>query len=252
MALRTAHKLLIRYQGTRFLGWQKTDKGLSVEGLLTEALSFLLKRRVSLDAASRTDAGVHAQAQVVAFSSSEPLGFSEEALKRALNGTLPPDIRVLAIEETTPDFHPTLSAIKKEYVYALCNGPYQLPFHQNFSWHIPKPLDVDAMGSAIPYLLGTHDFSAFCNERALWTRSPICTLENICVDKREQNRLFLTFIGDHFLYKMVRNLTGALVSVGQGDNSPEDLQRILESQDRRLAPMTAPAFGLYLKKVHYL
>jgi tRNA pseudouridine38-40 synthase len=208
-----------------------------------------LRETPKLQAASRTDAGVHAQGQVVNFTTQNPIDLP--LLQRALNGTLPKAISVLSICEAKEDFHPTLGSIKKEYRYALCNGPIQLPFHRHTSWHIPLPLDLEAMRSAAQALLGTHDFSAFCNERSEWDRSPICHLESVSCTPLDDSRLSISVIGDHFLYKMVRNIVGTLVYVGQGKLKEVDLPHILQSKQRVLAGITAPAQGLSLYRVYY-
>ena len=245
-------KFAVRYQGTTFFGWQKTQEGPSIQSALEKACLPLFKTPVQLEAASRTDRGVHAYEQIIACAHFEPCHLPLDQLQRALNARLPSAIQILHIEQVPHDFHPTLQALKKEYLYQVCNTPYQLPFYREFSWHIPKKLDIELMQEGGRLLLGTHDFSAFCNERALWTKNPVCTLEKIEITQREEGRLFITYIGDHFLYKMVRNLTGTLVNLGLKTLSLKNLIIILEHKDRSLAPMTAPAHGLYLNKIYYL
>ncbi len=133
-------KLLIAYLGTSYLGWQKTPMGPSIEEALEKALSIVLQEEKKLQAASRTDAGVHAQGQVVNFTLSS---FKDlKRLKASLNGCLPKDIVVLSAQEMPESFHPTLDAIKKEYIYEICNSTVQLPFHRNTSWHFPYPLKL--------------------------------------------------------------------------------------------------------------
>lgn len=244
--------LIVRYDGTAYLGWQKTGEGPSIEGALNQALAPLVKEKIVLEAASRTDAGVHALGQVVCFSITEQIPLSLHSLQRALNATLPADIRVLTIEERSSDFHPTLDAVKKEYLYVIANTPYQLPFDRNFTWHYPHPLCVEAMQKAGSALLGTHDFSALCNEKSALIKNPICSLEKISVNKTEENKILLTYMGNRFLYKMVRNLTGLLVTAGLGKILPGQIPSLVDSRDRTRLPVTAPASGLYLKKVYYL
>lgn len=241
--------LILSYLGTSFVGWQKSRFGDSIEEELEKALSRILRETPKLQAASRTDAGVHARGQVVNFMTHNPIELP--LLQRALNGTLPKGISVLSIREAEEDFHPTLGSIKKEYHYSLCNGPIQLPFHRHTSWHIPLPLNLEAMRESAQALLGTHDFSAFCNERSEWDRSPICQLESISFTPLAENRLLISVVGDHFLYKMVRNIVGTLVYIGQGKLKREDLPHILQSKQRTLAGITAPAQGLSLYRVFY-
>ncbi|MBI3236537.1 MAG: tRNA pseudouridine(38-40) synthase TruA [Chlamydiales bacterium] len=244
------YKCLLSYKGTNYVGWQKNPFGDTIEERLEKALFQLLKEKISLQAASRTDAGVHAEGQVIQFTTSSSLEDTNGCLS-FLNAHLPCDIRLLSLEQVPSHFHPTLDAIGKEYRYAICNAPFQLPFHQDFSWHFPYPLDIDAMKEASQSLLGSHDFSTFCNERPLWTRNPICSLSSILINKQEENRLFISIYGNHFLYKMVRNLVGTLLYVGCKKISKHSIPSILAEQRRPSAGVTAPAHGLTLKTVFY-
>lgn len=216
--------------------------------MLERSIYQILRKKVSLQAASRTDSGVHAERQVVNFFSDTPLDLRR--FLHGLNGTLPQDIRVLSVEEMPLDFHPTLHAKGKRYTYWICNTPTQLPFYRNLSWHFPYPCDLDKMRKGAENLLGTHDFSSFCNERTLWTRSPICTLQSIDIQRINQ-RISVTIEGDHFLYKMVRNLVGTLAYIGCGKIDLSDIPLILSSQKRNRAGITAPAQGLFLARVFY-
>jgi tRNA pseudouridine38-40 synthase len=145
-------KLLLSYDGTSYLGWQKTAMGPSIEEELEKALSQILQHPVALQAASRTDAGVHAEGQVVNF-------FTEkEILQKSINGVLPKDISVLKLEEAHEAFHPTIDCRGKEYHYFVCTGNTQLPFHRRFSWHFNFPLEVEKMKKAAALLVGKHDF----------------------------------------------------------------------------------------------
>jgi len=150
------------------------------------------------------------------------------------------------------DFHPTLSCRKKEYAYSLCYGTVQMPFFRHTSWHFPYLLDLENMQRAASHLIGTHDFSSFCNERSLWDRSPFCTLEKIEIRNcPEKERLCMVVTGDHFLFRMVRNIAGTLAYVGCGKIDSDQIPTILASRDRTQAGMTAPAHGLTLKHVVY-
>ncbi|MBY0528640.1 MAG: tRNA pseudouridine(38-40) synthase TruA [Rhabdochlamydiaceae bacterium] len=240
-------KLIVCYEGTRYLGWQKNQDAPTIESALERALFQILREKVELQAASRTDAGVHAQGQVVNFKTEHLMDLP--LLIRSLNGVLPQDIRILSAKEMPPDFHPTLDNRGKEYLYQICNSPFQLPFYRHISWHVPTPLDLKQIEKAIPHLLGNHDFSAFCNDRALWTRSPFCTLESISLETLPHHRLQIAVKGDHFLYKMVRNLIGTLVYIGCDKLNPDQIPIILDNKARSLAGVTAPAHGLSLNKV---
>lgn len=244
-------KLIIAYRGTHFSGWQKTGSSAtpSIEETLESALAQILRHKIKLQAASRTDAGVHAEGQAVNFFLQAPLPLP--TLVRSLNGVLPDGIRVHCASEMPFDFHPTLDCKKKEYHYHICNAPFQLPFYKETSWHFIKPLDLEKMEEAASALLGTHDFSSFCNERSLWDRNPICTLESITITSLPHNRLKIAVIGDHFLYKMVRNIAGTLAYCGCGKLSPEEIPAILASKSRARNGVTAPACGLTLKQLFY-
>ena len=168
--MQSNYKLVISYDGTSYAGFQKTKLGPSIQETLERTLEIILRHPVTLQAASRTDAGVHAEGQVINFFTQKPI--VTRTLKYSLNGLLPKEIAILSAEEMPLDFHPTLDPIQKEYWYHICNTAVQLPFDRHTSWHFPSPLDVEAMRQAAEHLLGSHDFSTFCNERKLWDRSP--------------------------------------------------------------------------------
>jgi tRNA pseudouridine38-40 synthase len=234
-------KLIIAYIGTRYLGWQKTREGLSIEEELEKALFQISKEKISLQAASRTDAGVHAKGQVVNFFAAKLF------FKDAVNALLPEDISVLDVSRASMDFHPTLDARSKEYVYEICNTSVQSPFHRKFSWHFPFPLDLAVMQKCAHHLIGTHDFAAFGNERQGGERSVF----RIEILPLENKRVRIVIHGNRFLYKMVRNIVGTLAYIGCGKIPREKLPFILGSHDREQAGMTAPAHGLSLYRVFY-
>lgn len=243
-------RCIISYEGTRYLGWQKTRMGPSIEEELEKAFSILLRHPVELQAASRTDAGVHAKGQVVNFfTSHESLNAYRWLV--GVNALLPLDIRVLHLEEAPQQFHPTLDTIGKIYSYEICTGPVQSPFLHLHSWHFPHSLDMAAMCHASNALLGTHDFSSFCNERSSLEINPLCTIKEIVLSPPCTKRLRILVHGNRFLYKMMRNLVGSIAYVGCGKLAPDAISKILFARDRRLAGMTAPAHGLYLKHVLY-
>lgn len=243
-------RCLLAYEGTRYLGWQKTKMGASIEEELEKALTIFLRHPVTLQAASRTDAGVHARGQVVNFTT--PLASCEPSrLIRAINALLPHDIRLLHVEEVVSDFHPTLHAVGKVYAYEICTQTAQSPFLHLFSWHFPYSLNKEMIAEAASALLGTHDFSSFCNEKSLHDKSPLCTIDSILIEDLEKGRWKIIVQGNRFLYKMMRNLVGSLVYAGCGKLAPSSMAYILSARDRRLAGMTAPAHGLYLQHVLY-
>jgi len=236
-------KLVLAYDGTAYLGWQKTDMGPSIEEELQKVLEQILQHPVKLQAASRTDAGVHAEGQVVNFFTEK----NTDRLLRGCNGLLPEDIRVLKVEEMPDRFHPTLGATGKEYHYSVCLGPTQLPFQRKFSWHFVKPVDVQKMREAAQFLIGRHDFSALTNKQQEDNYREVFRIE---IDEIS-DRLKIRVAGNHFLYKMVRNIVGTLIYAGCGMLSLEEVRLLLEKRDRTAAGMTAPAHGLTLKHVKY-
>ncbi len=242
-------KLVITYFGASYAGWQKTIMGPSIESTLEEALAKILQHPVKLQAASRTDAGVHARGQVVNFFTQKQIPLNR--LMTSLNGVLPKEIAVLSIEEMSDSFHPTIDSIKKEYWYEICNSRVQLPFHRHTSWHFFYPLNIEAMRKAATLLIGIHDFSAFCNELNDRDRDPICHLEKIEIIKVSSERIRITLCGNRFLYKMARNIAGTLAYVGSSKLTEDACAGILKCKDRTLAGVTAPAHGLTLNHVFY-
>ncbi|MEI8125166.1 MAG: tRNA pseudouridine(38-40) synthase TruA [Parachlamydiaceae bacterium] len=241
-------KLVVAYDGTNFLGWQKTKTGRSVEEELEKVLTQVLQHEIKLQAASRTDAGVHATGQVVNFFTTKDISFSK--LHIALNSLLPQDVAVVTVDEMPEAFHPTLDCTGKEYHYNICYGITQLPHRRLYSWHSPHKFEIAKMDEAIPFLIGSHDFSSFCNTKKNeeYTDS-VRDLQQISIVNLPDNTLRFELRGNSFLYKMVRNLVGTLVYVGQGKIQSKELPGILAARSRPLAGVTAPAHGLFLHQV---
>ncbi|MGL4539865.1 MAG: tRNA pseudouridine(38-40) synthase TruA [Candidatus Rhabdochlamydia sp.] len=242
-------KMTIAYDGTPYLGWQKNNAGASIEECLQTALQQVLQEDIALSAASRTDAGVHAKGQVVNFFTTRPLCLHK--LQRSLNSLLDDAIAVLNIEEVPMQFHSTLHSIKKEYWYHICFGRIQNPFFRRTSWHFPRLLELDEMQKAAHSLIGEHDFSAFCNARSLWNRGTVCHLKELSISLISKDRMRFIILGDHFLYKMVRNLVGTLAYVGCTKLVANQISNFLTNKDHSQIGMTAPSHGLVLKKVYY-
>lgn len=243
-------KLLVAYAGTNYFGWQKNGESASIEGTLGTALSKVLQHDVYLQAASRTDAGVHADGQVVNFLTHRPLRFSKFRLH--VNSLLPADLVVLQAEEASPDFHPSLHVKGKEYHYHLCCHAVQRPKNRQFIWHYPRNVHLASMREAARLLAGTHDFAAFCNHKpGLVYSSTMRSVSKIEIEERAEGCFCFIVEGDHFLYKMVRTLVGTIVYAGMGKLQPSDIPRIIRSKDRTQAGITAPAHGLTLFKVNY-
>jgi tRNA pseudouridine38-40 synthase len=244
-------KIKLAYDGTAYLGWQKTKMGPSIEQTLQEKIEQILQHPVRLQAASRTDAGVHAVGQIINFKTTkESLDLKKLAL--SLNSLLPKDLCVLEAECVHEDFHATLDCRGKEYHYTVCYGHTQLPMHRLYSWHFPHALNLEEMKKAAKDLVGEHDFAAFCNAKKSETyKDTIRHVKAIEIEEIADQRLLFKISGNHFLYKMVRNLVGTLIHIGCGKLKSQEITSILASGDRRQAGVTAPASGLALRHVFY-
>ncbi|MFZ0564894.1 MAG: tRNA pseudouridine(38-40) synthase TruA [Chlamydiales bacterium] len=244
--------LVLAYDGTKFLGWQQTSMGPSIEETLMEILEQILQEKVALQAASRTDAGVHADGQVVNFFTHK-IHLDTASLMMSLNRLLPKSISVIQAKMMPPQFHPTLDAIGKKYYYSLCLGSFQLPKHRFFSWHVPYPLDRGKMETTARYFIGEHDFSAFCNQlQQVDYQHKNRKIFAIDLFACEKNRMRIEVSGNQFLYKMVRNIVGTLVHAGMGRLSPEKVLALLSDPAQKWWKWTAPAHALVLKEVFYL
>jgi tRNA pseudouridine38-40 synthase len=241
-------KLTLSYDGTRLVGWQRQAEGESVQGVLEDALARFEGGPVTVHGAGRTDAGVHALGQVA----SVEVAFTHDVatLARALNAQLPEDVRVLSVEEAAEGFHARFSARSKAYRYCIRNGAVATPFERAYVWHVPQPLDVDAMRQAASRLLGRHDFSTF---RSIGTEVPdaVRTLHTSDVVGDAGSLLTYEVSGDGFLRHMVRAIVGTLVEVGRGWRAPSQMDALLQARDRARAGATAPPHGLFLVRVDY-
>lgn len=244
------YRLLLSYDGSAYCGWQVQNNGLSIQGLVQEHLAVLLRQNCHVTGSGRTDAGVHAKAQVAHFDGPEDLDLRR--IHISLNALLPSDIRVLSIERAPEDFHARYSAKRKLYCYSLCLGKVQSPFLRRYSLHHPRKLQLDRMDEACALLLGTHDFTSFANSAHEGSAAinAVRTLYR-CEIERQNDRAFIYFEGNGFLYKMVRNLVGSLLEVGLDKKTVADFKAALEAQDRKASGPTAPATGLCLERVDY-
>lgn len=242
------YKLTLCYDGTRYRGWQKqgnTDN--TIQGKLEALLSRLLAQEVEVAGCGRTDAGVHARAQVCSFRAETAM--SCEELLAALRQYLPEDIGAISLETAPPRFHARLSCSGKTYVYRIWNSETPNVFERRYLLPAPEALDTAAMQKAAALLCGRHDFAAFCSLKRM-KKSSVRELRRLEI-RRESEELRLVFEGDGFLYNMVRILTGTLLEIGRGERAPEDVTAILLSRDRAQAGPTAPAQGLTLWSVEY-
>jgi tRNA pseudouridine38-40 synthase len=243
-------KITLQYDGTDYVGWQRQAAGTSIQGLLEDALTPIAGTHVTVHGAGRTDAGVHALAQVASVSF--PGAHESIVLARAVNAVLPPEVRVLAVEDVPADFHARFSALGKTYEYRLVNAPIVSPFLVRYVWHVPNPLDLDAMKRAAAHLVGRHDFAAF-QAAGSDVDSSERTIKAIDWDDgdRPDVPLAIRVNGDGFLRHMVRNIAGTLVDIGLGRWTSNQMVEILASRDRAKAGATAPARGLFLVWVEY-
>ncbi|MCB1085263.1 MAG: tRNA pseudouridine(38-40) synthase TruA [Chlamydiia bacterium] len=241
-------KLVVAYDGTDFFGWQASIDGETIEAALQRVLEKIYQHPIALQAASRTDRGVHAARQVVNYKTEKELDL--DRLLISLNQLLPETIRVLEAKKVEERFHPTLDAQGKIYHYHLCTGGVQSPFRRHFSWHIHTPLDLSLMREGASHFLGTRDFASLTNAQEPRPNETVRTLRRLDIFEVEGGIRF-EVEGDNFLYKMVRNLVGTLVYLGQGKLTLEEVRSLLKRQDRTYAGVTAPARGLTLFQVIY-
>ncbi len=243
-------KLTIAYDGTNYFGFQKQPgTGLpTIQETLEKILSGQVERDVKIIGASRTDAGVHAQGQVINFDANGwniPIG----KIPLALNGLLPKDIVVKSADDVSVDFHARFCAKGKKYCYKIHNSWLPDPFLRRYSMFEPRSLDLEAVREAASYLEGTHDFSAFQAEGSP-VKSAVRTLHRIKIQSKG-SLIYLFFIGDGFLYNMIRILTGTLLDIGLHKYPPVQVMKILESGLRTNAGPTVPPWGLSLIEVYY-
>jgi tRNA pseudouridine38-40 synthase len=244
-------KLTLQYDGTEYVGWQRQGNGPSIQALVEDSLERIEGARVVVHGAGRTDAGVHALAQVASVALSAAL--EPARLARALNAVLPAAVRVLAVEEVEPHFHARFSSIGKVYEYRIVNAPLVSPFLHRYVWYVGQPLDLDAMRDAGARLVGRHDFAAFQGARSPAARTTVRTVH--AIDWQDGGGYDLPLVmrieGDGFLRHMVRNIAGTLVETGAGRLRPDAMPAILASRHRTRAGPTAPASGLFLVRVLY-
>lgn len=247
-------RLTIAYDGTRFAGWQlqAPGGGRSVQGCLEEALAKLCGGLVRVHGSGRTDAGVHALAQVAHLD--VPEDRAGLPWQRALNAMLPPDVSIVDAALVAAEFHSRFSATGKAYRYTLwTERAYVLPWRRPYVWNVGRyaPLDVAAMDACAGLFAGFHDFAAFCNAGSDPASTSRLVRSVSRVASPSPQEMAWEFRAEGFLKQMVRNLMGALVEVGRGKVSPEDIRSVLTMGQRRLAPPTAPASGLCLVGVEY-
>lgn len=242
------YKITIEYIGTNLSGWQRQSEAISVQQILEEAIYKFSGERVTLYGSGRTDAGVHAIAQIAHFNISKYI--EPYKIINAINYFVRPyTVGVYDCELVDDNFHARFSATARHYIYRILNRPYPSVINFDRVWWVSLPLDISAMRESSKYLLGKHDFTSF---RAIscQSKSPIKTLTKLdIIEDSEEIKLY--FSAPSFLHHMVRNIVGSLVLVGKNVWQPEHIQEVLEKKDRKLAGPTAPASGLYFLKIDY-
>jgi tRNA pseudouridine38-40 synthase len=261
-------KLILSYDGSDFAGWQVQPDALTIQGTLASAIGRITGEKVLPQGSGRTDAGVHALAQVVTFATESPVPTAN--FVKALNDVLPASVRVLEVEEVASDFHARKSARAKTYRYRIHRAAACPPFLARYVWHYPFPLDEQAMQRAAGLVEGEHDFTSFAAvdpERSAGVPpaftdgenapgragAPVSNVRRIFSSswERQGDEFVYAVKGSGFLHHMVRNLVGTFILVGKGTLPVEDVTRILEARSRSAAGATAPASGLFLVNVEY-
>jgi tRNA pseudouridine38-40 synthase len=250
-------KLTLSYDGTDFHGWQVQPEKPTIQGTLADAIERITGEWIAPQGSGRTDAGVHAYAQVASFTTSSSI--PSDNLRKALNSLLPPTVRVITTEDADLAFHPRFHAKAKTYEYRIYLPEVCSPFHVKHVYHYPYPLQTEAMEKAAELVIGDHDFTSFAavdpekragNENAA-NSSNVRTLFESSWKIWGKEYAIYTVRGSGFLHHMVRNLVGTFLLVGKGTLQPADITRILDAKDRSAAGPTAPPQGLFLVSVEY-
>lgn len=249
MKCTTPLKLILAYDGSDYVGWQRQKNGVSVQQRLEEKLKQICGRRIVTEGASRTDAGVHALGMVVSFRWLAT-GLSPWVLRKALNALLREDVRILRIQRVKQDFHARFSAKSKLYRYHILNTKIADPFRRKTTWFIHQPLDLSAMRKAARFFVGQKDFSSVAVNPG-YKRSSMIRHIYRCRVQSCDDEIRIEVEANSFLYKMVRTMVGTLVEVGLGKRSPESIVELLKARDRKRAGKTAPPQGLFLIRVKY-
>lgn len=242
------YKLTIEYDGTPFSGWQRQAGRPSVQQALEEAIAAMSGEMVTMQAAGRTDAGVHALGQVAHFDLSK--AWEPFRIREALNYHLRPQpVAVISAEAVGDDFEARFSATARHYEYRILTRRAPPVIERDHVWHIPKPLDAQAMDHAAGLILGTHDFTTFRSSECQ-ANSPLRTLDTFSV-RQEPDHIVITASARSFLHHQVRSMVGSLRLVGEGKWAPAKLRTVLDARDRSLCGAMAPSAGLYLTRVDY-
>lgn len=241
-------KLVIEYDGTNYLGWQRQPIGPTIQEVLEKAIERITKEKINTMGSGRTDSGVHALAQVANFktrSKMTPIQF-----QKALNSILPKDIVIKGVEEVDTDFHAQFHAKSKSYIYRILNRPFPSALERQRTWFIPDHLNVSNMKEATRLLLGEHDFRAFSLSKTN-VKTTVRRVLRASLEEKADDTVEFEIEATGFLKGMVRLIVGTLVHVGKGKISVEEFGRILESGEKTHFVRSAPPWGLFLKEVKY-
>jgi tRNA pseudouridine38-40 synthase len=236
----------ISYDGTRYAGWQIQDNAETVQGIIENKLAIILKKGVRITYAGRTDAGVHAIGQVIAFDTQS--GMMGDQFKKALNALLPQDIRVMRELNVSPDFHPRYSARNRWYRYIIWNGREQVPFFRNYALWLVHDVDITRIRDYGERITGTHDFTSLATLEA--GENPVRTVQE-CSVYRKNDFVIIDIVANSFLRKMVRTIVGTFLKLEREGKKPEEMDRILAAKRGDWERETAYAGGLYLARVFY-
>jgi tRNA pseudouridine38-40 synthase len=249
-------RLIIQYNGAEYHGWQRQISRISIQEVIQTAIKKMTGEEVCLIGSGRTDAGVHALAQVANFHTDSKIPLA--GFLKGLNSLLPEDIAISAASEVAPDFHSIRNSICKIYCYHILASKTRSPFWNKRVWLLNRDLDIHSMKMALTELMGTHDFSAFkasgSNVKTSIRTIYLCEIKPMVLEIFTPPgglHYIFTIAADGFLRYMVRNIVGLLVQIGLGKRSYEDMANVIASRDRSLAGPTAPPQGLYLKQVYY-
>lgn len=250
-------KMVLEYDGADYFGWQNQKDRLTIQGTVEALLARILGEKIWVFGSGRTDAGVHALAQVAHFKTAS--SFPAEKIRKGLNSLLPQSIVIKELEETDPAFHAQFDAVRKCYHYYILNQRAASVFHRRYAWQILSPLYWEEICEALELLRGEHDFRSF-QSTGTEVRSTVRHLFEAKLEKVEPgaqwpacspNLYRICFEANGFLKQMVRNLVGTLVQIGKGFMPPGEILDLLEKKDRRLVGAPAPAKGLFLVRVDY-
>ena len=240
-------KIILEYDGRGYCGWQIQPNGISIQETVENAIKKIVKEKTSVIVSGRTDAGVHAEAQVAHFKTKSKMTTFQ--FLKAMNSVLPNDIVIKNVCEVPPSFHARRSSIKKVYRYSILNREFPSALNFRRVWYISTPLNVEAMQIASKTLEGKHDFSSF-RASGCGSKSPIKHIFKIRFDAKK-SLLDIFFEGSGFLKYMIRNIIGTFILIGKNQISPKELKKILDAKNRNLAGPTAPPQGLCLISVNY-